>query len=78
MSGTRVSHHCVERHFTAISKGRVLGVWIGYRGFPRVSVKVNAKTNQIRVCFPGSNGLSPTALLPFALDAFLPNVEVRI
>ena len=56
------------------SKGRVLGAWVDYEGFPRVSVKVNAKTNQVRVCFPGAERLPRASLLPFALDAFLPDV----
>jgi hypothetical protein len=56
------------------SNGRVLGVWIEYEGFPRVSVKINAKTNKILVCFPGSDCLPRASLAMFALDAFLPDL----
>jgi hypothetical protein len=41
-------------------KDRVLGVWVDCEGFPRVSVKVNAKTNQICVCYDGPHGTATT------------------
>lgn len=39
---------------------RVPGVWVDCEGFPRVSVKVNAKTNQICVCYDDPHGTATT------------------